>query len=276
MRLSWFVAFSLTLALTLAASAQATKDMRVVAVYWPTRQNVAARVLVMLPASPRAGVMLLPGGHGNLNLDVQGQPGWGLDDFVIRTRMSYPQAGFATLIPDVAIDRKLPAALNGYRQSDSQAEDLAAISDRLQGVASPVFIVAYDRGVTSILNAVGRGKLVKVAGLVLISPVLEMGESTELTLEAGARIAFEKWPVLMIYHMLDGCSAGPAKRLSDLAGAKTPRGFESVPLTGGSGDYKPLDPFAYPGDPCNRQVEHALVGLEDRVNATIIDWLGAH
>ena len=39
---------------------------------WVTRPNTAVRVLLMKANQPADAVMLLPGGHGNINLDSQG------------------------------------------------------------------------------------------------------------------------------------------------------------------------------------------------------------
>ena len=165
-------ALSITLPIT-AFAVEAEVGVRVVSEYWATRQGVSARVLMMAPSEPRAGVILLPGGHGNINLDVQAHIGWGHDDFVIWIRASYPRAGFSAVVPDIAIDRKPPAKLGDYRRSESRAYDLGSIFDDLRGLTEKVFVVAYDRGTTSALNAAARGKMGLVSGLVLISPILE-------------------------------------------------------------------------------------------------------
>jgi hypothetical protein len=45
---------------------------------WLTRPDVLNRVLVMKPDQSARAVMLLPGGHGNINLDAQSHLGWGV------------------------------------------------------------------------------------------------------------------------------------------------------------------------------------------------------
>ena len=107
---------------------------------------------------PADAVMLLPGGHGNINLDSEGHIGWGEDDFVVRTRRHYFNRGLARIVPDVAADHKPPVSLAGFRTSALQAEDLRALAEHLRGMAPKVWIVAYDTGATSALNAVARGK----------------------------------------------------------------------------------------------------------------------
>ena len=109
---------------------------------WVTRPNTAVRVLLMKANQPADAVMLLPGGHGNINLGSQGQSGWGEDDFLIRTRWHYFDHGIATIIPDVALDHKPPVSLAGFRTSEQHAEDLRALSDQLHGMAPKVWIIA--------------------------------------------------------------------------------------------------------------------------------------
>jgi pimeloyl-ACP methyl ester carboxylesterase len=265
---------ALSIMLAVASSAaEKTTSVRIASDYWATRQGLSARVLLMIPAEPRGGVMLLPGGHGNINLDVQAQLGWGHDDFVIRTRANYPQSGFTAVIPDIAIDRKPPAKLGDYRQSEAQAYDLRALSGGLRRMADRVFVVAYDRGTTSALNAAARDKMDLVSGLVLISPILEPVQPSSTLLEDGARLAFAKMPVLMISHASDGCSAGATNDLNRVASMVTARDFRAVSVTGGSSQYQLWDPLAYHQDSCNRQAPHAMAGLEDRVSSIIIEWL---
>jgi hypothetical protein len=264
-------------ALTVTAAgghgAELPKDTRVGAAYWPTREGFSSRVLVMLPKTSRIGVLLLPGGHGNINLSVQAQIGWGQDDLVIRTRTTYAQAGFVTVIPDIATERKPPAKLGDYRISEAQAQDLGAIAHRLRRFTDQVYVIAYDRGVTSALNAIGRGKMDFLAGLVLISPILDKSENVAAILDDGARRAFSALPVLMLSHSSDRCSAAAARHLEELSGKQTEPMLQSVTLTGGNDDYRLTDPLAYYGDPCNKSAHHALAGLDDRVSAMIVEWL---
>jgi len=253
-----------------APAAEATTSVRVASAYWATREGISARVLSLIPARPRAGVMLLPGGHGNINLSSQAQIGWGHDDFVVRTRAVYAQADFFTIVPDVAIDRKPPADLGDYRRSPLQAHDLLAISGRLQRAVKKLFLVAYDRGATSALNAVARGRTDSISGLVLISPILEPAGSV---LDDGAKLAFAKLPVLLISHASDECSAGAASHLKEIAAAAAAQNFQAVSVTGGSDRYQLQDPLAYYQDSCNKKAPHAMAGLEGQVSNIVMQWL---
>lgn len=246
----------------------------VIADNWMTRPNTVVRVLLMKASQPAYSVMLLPGGHGNLNLDSQGHIGWGEDDFVVRTRWHYFDRGIAAIVPDVALDHKPPVSLTGFRTSAMQAEDLYALSEHMRGMTQKVWIVAYDTGATSALNAVARGKADLIAGLVLISPVLEQPDPNSTLLIDGAKLALSRMPVLVIGHKFDQCSSPIVDRIKNAAAVLRATHFQSITMIGGRAEFLLRDPFAYPEGSCNARPAHALAGLEDAVSDKIIDWLG--
>jgi hypothetical protein len=241
---------------------------------WGTRPDVFNRVLVMKPDHPAGAVMLLPGGHGNINLDAQSHIGWGEDDFLVRTRMRYANDGLLTIIPDVAADHKPPVSLAGFRTSPMQADDLQALADRLHGMAPKVWLVAYDSGATSALNAVARDKLDSIAGLVLISPILEPPDPDSTLLIDGAKRALGRMPVLVIGHQFDPCSFPVLDRIRNAAAALKVPNFQATAITGGGEQYTVSDPFEYPENSCNTQAHHALAGREAVVTRDVIDWIG--
>jgi hypothetical protein len=240
---------------------------------WVTRPNTAVRVLLMKANQPAAAVMLLPGGHGNINLDSQGHIGWGEDDFVIRTRWHYFDHGIAAIVPDVALDHKPPVSLAGFRTSEQHADDLRALSEQLHGMAPKVWIIAYDTGATSALNAIARGKVDSIAGLVLISPVLEQPDPDSTLLIDGVKRALGRMPVLVIGHLFDPCSLPTVDRIKNAAAVLRAPHFQSIVLRGGQTQFMLHDAFAYPEGSCNTQPTHALAGLEEAVTSKIIDWL---
>jgi hypothetical protein len=245
----------------------------VTADYWVTRPNTAVRVLLMKASQPADAVMLLPGGHGNINLDSQGHIGWGEDDFVIRTRWHYFDHGIAAIVPDVAIDHKPPVSLAGFRTSELHADDLRALSEHLHGMAPKVWIIAYDTGATSALNAVARGKVDSIAGLVLISPILEQPDANSTLLIDGAKRALGRMPVLVISHQFDPCSLPVVDRIKNAAAVLQAPHYRSIVVKGGQTQFIRRDAFGYPEGSCNTQPTHALAGLEEVVTGKIIDWL---
>jgi hypothetical protein len=239
---------------------------------WATRPETTVRVLLMKATQPTDAVMLLAGGHGNINLDSQGHIGWGEDDFVVRSRWHYFDRGIAAIVPDVAADHKPPVSLDGFRTSPQQADDLFALAEHLRGMAPKVWIVAYDTGATSALNAVARGKADAIAGLVLVSPVLEEPEPRGTPLLDGLKLALRRVPVLVIAHQSDPCSAPDVARIKQAAAATKAENFQSIAVTGGGAELL-HDPFGYAEGSCNTQAPHRLAGLDDTVSDTIIDWI---
>lgn len=245
----------------------------VIADNWVTRPGTTVRVLLMKANQPTDAVMLLPGGHGNINLDSRGHIGWGEDDFVIRTRWHYFDHGIAAIIPDVALDHKPPVSLAGFRTSEQHADDLRALSEQLHGMAPKVWIIAYDTGATSALNAIARGKVDSIAGLVLISPILEAPDPDSTLLIDGAKRALGRMPVLVIGHQFDTCSFPVLDRIRNAAAVLRAPHFQAIVLKGGQTQFMLHDAFAYAEGSCNTQPRHALAGLEEVVTGKIIDWL---
>jgi hypothetical protein len=240
---------------------------------WVTRPDTAVRVLLMKANQPANAVMLLPGGHGNINLDSQGHIGWGEDDFVIRTRWHYFDRGLAVIVPDIANDHKPPVSLAGFRTSELHADDLRALSEQLRSMAPKVWMIAYDTGATSALNAVARGKLDSIAGLVLISPILEPPNPDSTLLIDGAKRALGRMPVLVIGHQFDTCSFPVLDRIRNAAAVLRAPHFQAIVLNGGQTQFMLHDAFAYPEGSCSTRPTHALAGLEEVVTGKIIDWL---
>ena len=121
-------------------------------------------------------------------------------------------------------------------------------------MAPKVWIVAYDTGATSALNAVARGKADAIAGLVLVSPVLEEPEPNSTLLIDGLKLAMGRMPVLVIAHQSDPCSAPDVARIKQAAAAVKAANFQSITVSGGSSQVLLHDPFGYR----RRQLQHPI------------------
>jgi hypothetical protein len=131
-------------------------------------------------------------------------------------------------------------------------------------------MVAYDSGATSALNAAARGKIDTIAGLVLISPILEEREPTSSTLIDGAKLELASMPVLLISHESDSCSRPAVDRIKNAVAALKAPNFQAITIRGGSEQYSVSDLFEYPVDSCNMQAHHALAGREAAVSRNVI------
>lgn len=264
-----------SVALLLQAGPTAAQDaVRVESTYWATRSGVSARVLLMTPPNPIGAVFLVPGGHGNINLDVQAHIGWGEDDFVIRTRSYYVRAGFIVVIPDVAIDVKPPASLASYRTSNAQAQDFKALIEHLKTLTRDVWMIAYDRGAISAFNAIGKVPGLPVSGLVLISPRFDAPSSGADAFSASARRVLAEMPVLLVSHPHDECSNDTVAQLETIAAQKAQAtAFKAITVSGDEADTRQHDPWEYANDPCNQKADHTLAGEDASVSKTVIEWL---
>ncbi len=55
---------------------------------------------------PKATLVLIPGGHGGLQLFPNGSMKWGENNFLVRTRRLFADQGFTVVIVDAPSDRQ--------------------------------------------------------------------------------------------------------------------------------------------------------------------------
>src|SRR5688572_6293574 len=119
-RREWWRVAALCLMWTTAATGQVTE--RVVDV--PTRPGVTQRLLVTAHATPKAAVVLIPGGHGGLQLRPDGSMQWGERNFLVRTRQLFAQHRLVAAVLDAPSDRQAAPFLGGFRQRTEHAADV--------------------------------------------------------------------------------------------------------------------------------------------------------
>ncbi len=236
----------------------------------PTRPGIKVRVLIERPARPVGSVVLLAGGHGNLDLGPGGKIGWGAGNQLVRSRAGYARAGFVTVVSDIAPDLKEGSTgVSGYRWSEAHAKDIGALVAHLRTIAAPVYLVGTSRAALSVGNAVVRlggperpDAVVITAGL--LTHVNDRQPSVERSVGGLQRITL---PVLIVQHENDECVYTPAANVGRFKAMLTaaPR-VDIVMLKGGS---------AGRGHPCEAMSAHGFIGLDDEVVKTVTDWLKA-
>jgi hypothetical protein len=136
-------------ATSLCAQAQTEKVVEI-----PSR-DVKVRALLIQPANPVGSVVLLAGGHGVLALSADGKIGWGGGNQLVRTRMAYARAGFATIVPDAAPDMGTPKSpKNGFRWSAEHGRDIGAVVAYMRKIKEPVAIAGTSDEVFGALESV--------------------------------------------------------------------------------------------------------------------------
>lgn len=234
-------------------------------------RNQRARALLIKPKAPRASVVLLAGGHGNLALGQDGSIGWGAGNQLVRTRSLYAEAGFATLLPDIAPDLKDGSGGRpGYRWSETYARDIGAYVGYMRAIAPPVYLVGTSRAALSVtkaavvLGAGGKGPDALVITSGMLVHIAAAQPSAQRNVDGLGRI---RQPILLVYHDQDGCrytpaaSALQAKRLFGAAKA-----VDIVVIKGGSAGNR---------HPCAAHAHHGFAGQDREVVAAITAWLSA-
>ena len=147
----------------------------------PLGAGLMQRVLRDVPARPRATLVMLPGGSGDVGVRRDGDVLHG-DNFVVRTRSDWVARGYAVLIPDT-VDR---SNLRGVRSSMAYAElvqGLAAYARRQIG--GPVFLVGTSQGTIAAMNGAAHARPGLLSGVVLTESVSVPGRlSTETVFDA--------------------------------------------------------------------------------------------
>jgi len=247
------------LALSFVASAQTTQKV----VDIPTRPGVTQRMIVLTPPQPKAAVVLLPGGHGGLQILPDGSMKWGDGNFLVRTRQLFAERGLMVAVVDAPSDRQSPPYLGGFRQTPEHAADLKAVIAWLrENSKAPVWLVGTSRGTQSAAYVAtelsGPGGL---DGVVLTSTILTDDKGRPVPAMPLGKI---RVPVLVVHHEQDGCSLCSFSEVPALMAklANTPRS-QLLSFKGGQSK----------GDPCEAFAYHGFNGLEPEVVQQVAAWV---
>lgn len=253
----------LQLGLLLFASPLWAQVQRVVDI--PTRPGVTQRMIVLMPETRTAAIVLLAGGHGGLQISPEGSMKWGDSNFLVRTRQTFAAGGLAVAMVDAPSDRQNPPYLTGFRQTPEHVADIKAVIAWLRKQAGlPVWLVGTSRGTQS------------AAYIATELPPAEGGPdglvltSTILTDERGSRpvpampLGKIRIPTLVVHHKWDGCKLCKYDDMPRMMDGLTasPR-KELIPFEGGESK----------GDPCHSMAYHGFNGIEQQVVNRIAEWI---
>jgi pimeloyl-ACP methyl ester carboxylesterase len=250
-RLSTVIGLVLALSLPATSFAQSSK------VYDVGRQ----RVLYLAPGRPRATIVMLPGGSGDIGLERNGSLRHG-DNFVVRTRALWVAKGYAVLIPD-AIDE---ANLRGTRSSPQYARLVADLVRFAQAQSpGPVFLLGTSQGSIAAMNGAAQAAPGTVAGVVLAESVSRRGGSHETVFDAAPQSV--RVPVLIIANRDDACPVAPPEDAPKIAAALTQaRSVRVLSVSGGVYQSK---------GSCESLTPHGYDGIETQVIDAIDHWMRA-
>ncbi|GJD40805.1 alpha/beta hydrolase [Methylobacterium bullatum] len=221
------------------------------------------RVLYDAPPHPRATLVMLPGGSGNIGVgrdgDLRHQ-----ENFVVRTRADWVARGYAVLVPDT-LDR---ANLRGLRSSPAYGRLVVSLAAFARDQApSPVFLIGTSQGTIAAMRGAAQAGPGLLAGLVLTEAVSIPGRrSTETVFDADPQSV--RVPVLVVANRDDACAVTPPEMAPRIAAALSHA--PSVRILAVSGGMQRSDRG------CGSLSPHGYDGIEQEVVGGIAGWLQMH
>jgi hypothetical protein len=228
----------------------------------PLADGGQQHVLLVTPPRPKAVIIMLPGGDGDIGLTREGDIRHD-NNFVVRTRDLWVAHGYAVLIPDT-IDGE---NLRGQRSSPQYARlvgDLIKFAHHQ--VAAPAFLLGTSQGSIAAMNGAAHAPSGSLAGVVLTESVSVMGGSHETVFDADPQAV--RVPALVVANEDDQCEVAPPAMAPKIAAAlRSSPDVRVVTVSGG---------VAHASNPCGSLSPHGYYGIESRVVGTISDWLDKH
>jgi hypothetical protein len=192
-----------------------------------------SRAVLLKSAAPRASVILMPGGDGQIAAGSGGAIGRLKGNQLVRTRKAYEAHGLAVLVVDADVNLK-------------------AAVDYMRAIKGPVTVVGTSRGTLRAAEGIAAGAhpdaLVLTSGF--LSAESGSGQNVESILGSPSRLP----RTLVIHHRQDGC------RFTQPAGVepfiKWSAGRARVVWVDGGSDL---------GNPCQAKGHHGFAGLDAKV-----------
>jgi hypothetical protein len=172
----------------------------------PLADGATQRILYKAPAEPKAVVVLLTGGDGQLGINGDGsiaRPG----NFLVRSRELWLKEDIAFAVPDVPSSRH---DLLDQRQTEWYGEVLRTIVAYVKTQATaPIWLVGTSNGANAAINGGVRLSPQEIAGIVLTSSVSRPGGRNYQENVMAAKLGTVAVPVLITAHRSDGCFTTP-------------------------------------------------------------------
>lgn len=230
-------------------------------VFNPQIEGVRQRVLYVSPQYPRAAIVMLPGGSGDVGIGADGNVR-NDDNFVVRTRTLWAEGGFAVVIPDT-IDRE---NLRGMRSSPRYAGIVAGLVAFAHAhAAGPVFLLGTSQGSIAAMNGAAHLRDGQIAGVVLTESVSVLGGSHETVSDAHPELV--NVPALVVANRDDKCDVAPPDEAPAIAAAMKQSPKAEVLFV--SGGVQRSDKV------CGSLSPHGYYGIETSVIDSIAAWMNA-
>lgn len=221
------------------------------------------RVLYDAPAHPRATLVMLPGGTGDVGVRGDGDLRHD-DNFVVRTRSAWVAQGYAVLIPDT-VDQ---TNLRGLRSSPAYGQLVDSLADYAHArVRGPVFLIGTSQGTIAAMNGAAHARRGLISGVVLTESVSVPGRlSSETVFDADPQAVHV--PALVIANHDDTCDVAPPGMVSRIASAMVGSPDVRVQTVSGGNQMSK--------SACGSLSPHGYYGIEGSVVREISGWIEAH
>jgi hypothetical protein len=224
----------------------------------PLADGGMQRMLYAAPKSPRAVLLMLPGGNGMVEFGPEGTFRRMGHSFLLRTLPLWQAHGFAVAV----LTPPNGMSLLGYRHTAGYAAAIGRAVDDLRSRSDlPVWLVGSSQGTIAAVGAAARLGA-KIAGIVVMSSVTGRSSAGETVFDGEPeRVAV---PVLIIANRGDPCPASPpgdAPRIADaLAQAPRKEVFYAQSATA-------------TGQPCGPESPHSYFSIEEAVVERVAQWI---
>jgi pimeloyl-ACP methyl ester carboxylesterase len=226
----------------------------------PLEDGGIQRLLYASPATPRAALIMLPGGNGMVEFGPDGTFRRMGDSFLLRTLPLWRDQGFAVAV----LSAPNGMSLLGYRHTSAYAAVIGQAVEFVRNRANvPVWLVGISQGTTAaVAGAAQLGG--KIAGIVVMSSVAGPSSAGETLFDSEPeRVSV---PALIVANRGDACPASPpadAPKISDVL-THAPRK-----------EILYLESTATQGQPCDAESPHSYFGIEQSAVERVADWITA-
>ncbi len=241
-----------------------------------THDRTTTRYSLALPKDgapqPRAALVLMAGGGGDLKLDARGCARALDGNPVVRAIPDFLAAGLITVLVDTPSDYPGEDGLAGFRLAPAHADDIGKIiADVRARTNAPVWIAGHSRGTVSAANVAARLKAPAAPdGVVLMSAMMVGAVKTYATQTVfDAALEDIRMPVLVIGHADDKCVRSPASMMERITARTTGAREQAVALTGGSATVGAVANL----EACGARMPHGFLNLDAEFAAGIARFI---
>ena len=244
-----------------AAPSIAAEDLVVIS----PRPGITMQILISEVTNAKAVVVLLPGGHGQLQIK-QGKIGKLTGNFLVASRFQFNAQELTTALLDAPSDRQdHPGLTSKYRTTAQHAHDImAAVAYLRERFQRQVWLIGTSRGSTSVAGVAEKIAVNGPDGIVL-SASIGVAHHKGGTLR-DFKLSRISIPTLVVHHVHDRCHVTP------FAGAK--RIYEALTST----KHKKLAVIRGGRtslNKCSGSDHHGFMGVRAETIQVISDWIKA-